>query len=81
MSIERCPWCGADIIPIISNSGLWDFDYDPTWDSEDKGDCPVCHKPIKVTALTHVTYFIKKNSDEIEREQELYEKRMRGDWS
>ena len=32
---------------------------------------------MKVTVYTHVTYSIEKNSKEIE----LYEKRMRGDWS
>ena len=79
--MTSCPWCHADILPHITNSGSWDFDYNPDWDSEDEGNCPVCNKPIKVTVYTHVTYSIEKNSKEIERELELYEKRMRGDWS
>ena len=78
---DRCPWCDADITPIIENSGCWDFDYDPNWTSEDEGECPVCRKPIKIEAWTSVTYHIEKNDKEMEKEQELYEKRMRGDWS
>lgn len=71
MSYFNCPWCGYEM-------NGWDM-------FDDEGEyhvrCHSCGKPVLARVEIEMNVEVDKDASAIEAEKELYEKRMRGDWS
>ena len=72
MSWFKCPWCG------VEHDAMRLFGLD---NGRFNVRCKSCDKPIVVDIEVEVTAEARKDESEIANERELYEKRMRGDWS
>lgn len=67
----NCPWCGYEM-------NGWDM-----FEDEDVYHvrCRSCGKPVLVRVEIEMNVEADKDASAIEAEKELYEKRMKGDWS
>ncbi len=85
---QLCPYCGFDMYELGSDGSWPNSAVIDVWEGETEHSLPCvctnCGKPIVATAK--VTLFqwrleIEPDGEEAKKELELYEKRMRGDWS
>lgn len=67
----NCPWCGYEM------NGYDMFEMDDVYHIS----CRSCHKPIVANVEVELNVTVDKDKSAIEAEKQLYEKRMRGDWS
>lgn len=67
----ECPWCGYEM------NGYTMFEMEDVYHV----NCRSCHKPIVVNVTIIFDVTVDKDKSAIEAEKQLYEKRMRGDWS
>jgi len=72
----ECPWCGRQ----VDMTYYYDYE-DLVCEYLDKDHCPYCSKPVLVDVSVSAVVYVKKDDSAIKAEMELYEKRMRGDWS
>ena len=71
-----CPWCGRQ----VDMTSFYEYE-DLVCEYVDEDDCPYCSKPVVVDITVIASVYVRKDDSAIRAEQELYEKRMRGDWS
>lgn len=67
----NCPWCGYEMngYDMFEDGGHHHF------------NCHSCHKPIVANVIVYLDVDVDKDKSALMAELELYEKRMRGDWS
>ena len=71
-----CPWCGR----AVDLTAFHEYE-DLVCEFVDEDHCPYCAKPVKVDRFVSAIVTVDKDKSAIRAERELYEKRMRGDWS
>lgn len=72
----ECPWCGKQ----VDMTAFYEYE-DLVCEFIDETHCPYCGKPVIVDVFVSASVYVKKDESAIKAERELYERRMRGDWS
>ena len=85
---QLCPYCGHDLAVIVED-GSWPTSADiDVWEGDTsctlRTECPECGRPVEATAT--VTLFdwrldVAPDGEAARGELDLYERRMKGDWS
>jgi len=74
--VYECPWCGRS----VDMTAFYEYE-DLVCGFVNEDDCPYCSKPVVVDVDVRAMVHVNKDESAMKAEQELYERRMRGDWS
>lgn len=83
---QLCPYCGYDCVDLAQADWLSEMTdpFNGDMEAELPCACPNCGRPLMAKARIWSflwDFYVEPDGEAAKRELELYEKRMRGDWS